>query len=146
MKSKLLHDENGLKTFVLVFDKNEEGKEPLLRFAAESALSAAQITAIGAFSEATLAFFDRQKKSYQEIPIKEQVEVLSFAGNIVEKDGDPMLHAHVVVGKRDGTAHGGHFLNGRVWPTLEMIVTETPAHLRRLKDEETGLPLIDLSS
>ena len=87
-----------------------------------------------------------KKKSYQEIPIKEQVEVLSFAGNIVEKDGNPMLHAHAVVGKRDGTAHGGHFLNGRVWPTLEMIITEMPAHLRRLKDEETGLPLIDLSS
>jgi predicted DNA-binding protein with PD1-like motif len=57
-----------------------------------------------------------------------------------------MLHAHVVVGKRDGTAHGGHFLNGRVWPTLEMVVTETPAHLRRRKDDETSLPLIDLSS
>ena len=74
------------------------------------------------------------------------MEVLSFVGNIAEADGNPKLHAHVVIGKRDGTAHGGHLLNGRVWPTLEMIVAETPAHLRRLKDEETGLPLIDLSS
>jgi len=64
----------------------------------------------------------------------------------VEKDGEPMLHAHVVVGKIDGTAHGGHFLQGRVWPTLEMIVSEMPIHLRRKHDEETGLPLIDLSS
>ena len=57
-----------------------------------------------------------------------------------------MLHAHVVVGKADGTAHGGHFLKGRVWPTLEMIIFETRAHLRRVHDEETDLPLIDLSS
>jgi predicted DNA-binding protein with PD1-like motif len=57
-----------------------------------------------------------------------------------------MLHAHVVVGKADGTAHGGHFLNARVWPTLEMIIFETHARLRRKHDEETGLPLIDLSS
>jgi uncharacterized protein len=146
MKSKLLHDENGLKTFALVFGKDDEVKESLLRFATENGLRGAQVTAIGAFSEVTLGFFDRKKKSYQEIPVNEQVEVLSFAGNIAEKDGSPMLHAHVVVGKRDGTAHGGHFLNGRVWPTLEMIVTETPAHLCRIKDEETGLPLIDLSS
>ncbi len=145
MKSKLLLDEDGLKTFALVFDKNEEPKESLMRFATENSLRGAQITAIGAFSEVTLGFFDRQEKSYREIPIKEQVEALSFAGNIVEKDGKPMLHAHVVVGKPDGTAHGGHFLKGRVWPTLEMIIFETRAHLRRIHDEETGLPLIDLS-
>ena len=146
MKSKVLHDVDSLKTFALVFDKDEQAKSSLLRFAAENALRGAQVTAIGAFSEVTLGFFDRQKKKYLEIPIKEQVEVLSFAGNIVEKDGKPKLHAHVVVGKRDGTVHGGHFLNGRVWPTLEMIVSEMPSHLRRVRDEETGLPLIDLSS
>jgi predicted DNA-binding protein with PD1-like motif len=142
----LLQDENGLKTFALVFEKDEEVKESLLRFASENGLGGAQLTAIGAFSEVTLGFFDRHKKSYQEIPVKQQVELLSFAGNIVEKDGKPLLHAHVVVGKADGTAHGGHFLQGRVWPTLEMIMTETPAHLRRVKDEETGLPLIDLDA
>jgi uncharacterized protein len=74
------------------------------------------------------------------------VEVLSFNGNIMEKDGKPMLHAHAVVGKADGTAHGGHFLRGRVWPTLEMIVSEMPVHLRRKQDEETGLALIDPGS
>jgi len=90
MKSKLLHDENGLKTFALVFDKDEEVKESLLRFATENGLRGAQVTGIGAFSEVTLGFFDRKKKSYQEIPVKEQVEVLSFAGNIAEKEGNPM--------------------------------------------------------
>jgi uncharacterized protein len=145
MKSKLLHDEKGLKTFALVFDKGDEAKEVLTRFARENRLGAAQVIAIGAFSEVTLGYFDRMRKSYQEIPVKEQVEVLSFAGNIVEKDEEPMLHAHVVVGKPDGTAHGGHFLQGRVWPTLEMIISEMPVHLRRKHDQETGLPLIDLS-
>jgi predicted DNA-binding protein with PD1-like motif len=145
MKSKLLQDQNGLKTFALVFEKNEPVKEPLLRFASDNGLRGTQINAIGAFSEVTLGFFDRQQKSYQQIPVKEQVEVLSFAGNIVEKDGEPMLHAHVVIGKSDGTAHGGHFLQGRVWPTLEMIISEMPVHLRRKHDEETNLALIDLS-
>jgi hypothetical protein len=145
MKSKLLYAENGLKTFALVLDKNEEVKDSLMRFADENRLHGAQITAIGAFCEVTLGYFDRQKKSYRQIAVNEQVEVLSFAGNIVEKDGKPMLHAHVVVGKADGTAHGGHFLQGRVWPTFEMIISEMPVHLHRKHDEETGLALIDLS-
>src|SRR5947208_15939996 len=99
MKSKLLFDKNGLKTFALVFDKGEEAKESLMRFAAENRLHGAEVTAIGAFSEVTLGYFDRQKKSYREIPMKEQVEVLTFAGNIVEKDGKPMRSEERRVGK-----------------------------------------------
>jgi predicted DNA-binding protein with PD1-like motif len=70
MRSKLISDENGLKTWVLVFDKDDEVKKSLLRFASEHGFRGAQITAIGAFSEATFGFFDRESKSYQEIPIK----------------------------------------------------------------------------
>jgi hypothetical protein len=57
----------------------------------------------------TLGVFDRQRKTYIKIPINEPVEVLIFTGNIVRNDCRPPLHAHVVVGKADGTAHGGHF-------------------------------------
>lgn len=146
MKAKLLHNENGLKTFAVVFDKNEDVQQSLLEFANSNRFADAYLTAIGAFSEVTLGFFDRREKTYKPIPIKEQVEVLSFAGNIVLQDGKPKLHAHVVVGKSDGTAHGGHFLGGRVWPTLEMIISELPAHLRRSPDEETGLALINLAA
>jgi uncharacterized protein len=143
VRSRLLNDSGGLKTFVLVFDKDEDVNSQLIEFATRNQLSAATITAIGAFSGVTLGYFDRQSKSYQKIPIAEQVEVVSFLGNIAQADGRPKIHAHIVVGKRDGSAHAGHFLDGRVWPTLEMIVTETPAHLRRVHDPETGLALID---
>jgi predicted DNA-binding protein with PD1-like motif len=146
MRSKLLYEEKGLKTFALVFGKDEELKEPLLEFAAQNALSAAQITAIGAFAAVTLGYFDRLAKTYRQIPLLEQVEVLSLVGNIALQDGKPRLHAHVVVGKADGTAHGGHFLHGTVWPTLEMVVSETPQHLHRRPDDETGLALIDLAA
>jgi predicted DNA-binding protein with PD1-like motif len=72
--------------------------------------------------------------------------VLSFSGNIIQQDGKPRLHAHVVIGKADGTAHGGHFLGGRVWPTLEMIISEMPVHLRRKHDDETGLALLNMAA
>ena len=142
MKSRLLHA-NGQKTFVLVLDKGDEAVAALTEFARERNLSAAHLTAIGAFSEVTLGYFDRERKDYVRIPMREQVEVLSLVGDIAIAKGEPQLHAHVVVGKRDGSAHGGHLLEARVWPTLEVMVVESPAHLRRVKDAETGLALID---
>jgi uncharacterized protein len=146
MKAKLLHDKDGLRTFAIVFDKGDEVRKQLQEFANTNRFADAHMTAIGAFSEVKLGFFDRQQKAYKTIPVNEQVEVLSFSGNIVQKDGKPTLHAHVVVGKSDGTAHGGHFLEGRVWPTLEMIASEMPVHLRRSHDEESGLALINLAA
>jgi uncharacterized protein len=146
MKTKLLHDEKGLRTFAIVFDKGDEVRQGLLEFANTNRFADAHLTGIGAFSEVTLGFFDPRQKAYKKIAISEQVEVLSFTGNIVQGDGKPKLHAHVVVGKSDGTAHGGHFLEGRVWPTLEMVISEMPVHLRRTQDEESGLALINLAA
>ena len=146
MKAKLLHENNGLKTYAIVFDKGDDVRQGLLEFANTNRLADAHLTAIGAFSEVQLGFFDRKQKTYKTIPIHEQVEVLSLSGNIAQEDGKPRLHAHVVVGKADGTAHGGHFLGGRVWPTLEMIISEMPVHLRRSHDQESGLALINLAA
>lgn len=145
MKSKLLNDA-AEKTYALIFDKGDEVIAALTNFAAEKELGGAHFTAIGAFEKATLGYFDRERKEYSEIPIEEQVEVLSLVGDIAQKDGKPKVHAHVVVGKRDGSAHGGHILEATVWPTLEVILTESPRHLQRNHDDETGLALIDLDA
>jgi predicted DNA-binding protein with PD1-like motif len=91
-----------------------------------------------------LGYFERERKDYKRIPLQEQIEVLSLIGNIALADGKPKLHAHVVIGKSDGSAHGGHLLEAHVWPTLEVIVVESPQHLRRTYDTETGLALLNL--
>ena len=145
MNARLVEGEQDARTFVVVFDPGEEAVEGLTGFAAEEGLAGSHFTALGAFSRATVGFFERERRDYLKIAIDEQVEVLSLVGNIVVgPDGKPLVHAHVVLGKKDGTAHGGHLLEGRVWPTLEVVVTESPRHLRRRRDETTGLPLITL--
>jgi predicted DNA-binding protein with PD1-like motif len=147
VQAKQLREEGSQKTFVLVFDTGDEAVSGLTEFAREHGLDAAGFTAIGAFGAATLGYFDLDEKEYQKIPVHEQVEVLSLAGNITRKvDGGPQVHAHAVLGRSDGTTRGGHLLEGRVRPTLEVVLTETPAHLRRKLDEETGLPLIDVQN
>jgi predicted DNA-binding protein with PD1-like motif len=143
VNSKLLNDHRGEKTYALIFEKGDEVMAGLKSFATESGLGGAHFTAIGAFSEATLGYFDRDRKAYKRIPIREQVEVLSLVGDVALKDGAPEIHAHVVVGTAEGAARGGHILEATVWPTLEVILTESPRHLRKVHDDETGLALID---
>jgi predicted DNA-binding protein with PD1-like motif len=132
------------KTFALIFDKGDEFIDGLTSFARENELSASHFTAIGAFRDVMLGYFDRETKQYKQIPIVEQVEVLSLVGDIALKDNLPQVHAHVVVGKSDGTAHGGHVLEAHVWPTLEVVLTESPKYLCRKTDPETGLALIEI--
>lgn len=143
MKAKLVHDD-GLRTYVAVLEKGEEAVALLTELADREGIEAASLTAIGAFRRATVGYFDRDTTSYLEIPVAEQVEVLSLIGDIGVAHYKPKLHAHVVLGRRDGSTCGGHLLEGSVWPTLEVVMTEVPDHLRRTTDSETGLPLIDL--
>ena len=146
MKSKVI-DSGGERTFALVFDPGEEVIAGLLRFATEHNLMGAHLTAIGAFERVTLGFFELQKKDYKKIAIDEQVELMSLVGNIARDDqGNPKVHAHVVVGKSDGTAHGGHLLDAYVRPTLEVVMVESVRELCRTTRPELGLALLDLAN
>jgi len=143
MKAKLIHS-GEQKTYALIFEKHDEVIAGLTSFAKQQSLAASHFTAIGAFSDLTLGYFNRDKKDYDKIPVKEQVEALSVMGDIALNKGEPKIHAHIVVGKRDGSTLGGHLVQAHVWPTLEVVLTESPRHLRRKTDEETGLALIEL--
>lgn len=144
MKYKLL---NGIdnSTYALVFQSGDEVMEILKTFANEHCLKAARFTAIGAFSKVELGYFDFSKKDYNRIPLNEQVEVLSLMGDVALYGDESKVHAHVVVGRSDGMAMGGHLLKGVTHPTLELILEETPSYLQRRMDKETGLPLIEIS-
>jgi predicted DNA-binding protein with PD1-like motif len=143
MKSTLLHESNGLRTLVVVLDTGEEPMSLVAKFAVEHRLGGSHFTAIGAFSSVVVAYFDWSSKRYQHIPIDEQVEVLSMIGDITIHHDKPAVHAHVVLGKADGSAHGGHLVRASVRPTLEIVITEAPRHMHRVHDAESGLALID---
>jgi len=144
VKSKLIHEDGAEKTFAVVFEAGDEAMAGLQEFARQNHLGGARFTAIGAFEEATLGYFDWQSKEYRKIPIREQVEVLSLVGDIALEDGEPKLHAHVVLGRSDGTTRGGHLLEARVRPTLEVMLVESPEHLHKEHDPQSGLALIRL--
>jgi hypothetical protein len=145
MKDSLIDAANGRRTFALVLETGDEVMQVLNAFARAKHLQGSHFTGIGAFSDAVVAYFDWPTKQYQKIHLGEQVEVLSMIGDIAMSTNGPTVHGHVVLAKSDGSAHGGHLVSAHVRPTLEVILTESPRHLRRQMDPESGLPLIDPS-
>ena len=143
MKSTLLSESHGRGEWAVVFDPGDEAMAGLRRFAAERQLTSAHFTGIGALSDVTTGWFNLGAQRYEPTEIREQVEPLSLIGDVAEgPDGKPAVHAHIVVGKRDGTAHGGHLLAAHVRPTLELVLVEYPKHLERKFDASSGLALI----
>jgi uncharacterized protein len=147
MKSKKIADDAGSETRIVVLDSGEEAFATLTSFANDAGITAASLTAIGAFEKATIGWFDFDKKTYKKIEIDQQCEVLSAIGDVaIGDDGKASLHVHVVLGLSDGTTRGGHFMSGTVRPTLEVVMTDTQAHLRRKKRADIGIALIDLDA
>ena len=143
MKSRLVWEQAGERTFVAVLDAGDEAFATITDFANRYSLGGASLTAIGAFERATVGWFDLRAKTYRPIEIDQQCEGLTLLGDIaIGDDGRASLHMHAVLGLQDGTTRGGHFLKGIVRPTLEVTIVETPVHLRRRKQPGLGIALI----
>jgi uncharacterized protein len=118
------------KTFILIFETGDELVEELNRFAIEQQLSAASFKAVGGLSSVRLGWFSWANKKYEpSVQLNEQIELLSLIGDVALKDGEPQVHAHAVIGRKDGTAHGGHLLEAHIRPTCEVVLVESPAPL-----------------
>lgn len=104
-----------------------------------------RIQAIGAVKKARLAYYDQGDKVYEFYDFNEPMEILSLIGNISLKNGQPMVHAHIVLSNGRGESFGGHLASGTVVFACECIIEElTGQEYERGLDETTGLPLWEL--
>jgi uncharacterized protein len=143
MQVQLLNPGEPTKHYAVIFYQGDEAFSGLLEFAKKYHVTSAHFTAIGAVNGATLGWFDPQRKMYKKIPIHGQHEVIGMSGDIALYQGKPIVHAHMVVGSPDGTAHAGHVLAAYVSPTLEVMVTVDPVAMQKRFDPATDLTLID---
>lgn len=139
MKSRLI--DRG--TYILIFETGDEVASLLKKFAEENHLAGSSFKAIGALSHAKVGWFNWETKKYEVASeFDEQVEVLSLIGDVALQEGKPVVHAHLIIGRKDGTAHGGHLMEARVRPTLEVVLTESSQALRKTLDPASGIALI----
>jgi uncharacterized protein len=143
MKVRLLSENGGAKNYAIILAKGDEVMSGLTDFARQNKVTSASFTAIGAFSHATVAWFDDARKEFRLIPIKQQVELVSMIGDIALVNDQPAVHTHVALASSDGTVRGGHVINAFVFPTLELFMTVYPTPLHKESDKATGLKLID---
>lgn len=144
MRSKLINQEEGRRTYAVSFDSAEEPIDLLKRFAKTRHLMASAFTGTGILGDVTLGFLDLKNKSMKEIVIDHSVNVLALSGSIEIERGGPSVHAQVVVGSADGSVQGGQLIRGHAESALELIIYESPRYLQKKIDPTTGLPLIHL--
>ena len=143
MRSKLIAEYP--KTFVVILDTGDEILSSLKSFARTEHLAGSSFKAIGGLSAVDLGWLNWETRKYETaVKLQEQVELLSLIGDIALKDDEPQVHAHLVIGRQDGTAHGGHLLSATVRPTCEIVITESPQHLQKEIDPVSGIALIRL--
>lgn len=109
--------------YVFRVPEDEELISYLTNFARKKGVKVGVINGIGALKSCTLGFYDPKKESYEHIKIDEEVELTNLSGNISIKEGDPFVHVHAVVGKRDGTTYSGHLFEARVF-VAEVVILE----------------------
>jgi hypothetical protein len=68
MKSKLISDENGLKTWVLVFDKDDEVRKSLLRFASENGFKERRSPPLALSGKSPLASLIAKRRAIRRSP------------------------------------------------------------------------------
>ena len=102
MQTRQLASNDGTRTYALILETGDEVMASVRGFAERERLTAAHFSAIGAFSDAVLAYFDWETKEYLDIPVSEQVEVAALNGDVaVAPDGSPAVHIHAVLGRRE---------------------------------------------
>jgi predicted DNA-binding protein with PD1-like motif len=157
MNHRLLHESAGRRSYVVALERGEHLMACLTEFAREERCQASELTAIGALEWSRLAYFDVERREYQELPLQEQAELLSLNGRITlpkgtdpdspeAEDAEPHLHVHAVLGHRDGSTSGGHLIEAEVRPTCEIFLTDYPTRLPRHEDPDSGLAVISLES
>lgn len=133
-------------TTLIRLETGEEAIAALRAWAEREGVGFAALQAIGALQRATLAHFDPAARAYTHISVAEQTEVVSLVGNVSwGPDGAPVVHAHALLGRRDGSAVGGHLIEGVVSPTLEVVLLTLPERVERQEDAATGLRLWKLT-
>src|SRR3954454_4554811 len=129
----------------LRFLSGERVTSLLVEWLSNDGVGYATLTGLGAVSAATVSYWNAATKQYETHELAEQMEVVSLIGNVTLRDGQPFVHAHVALGRRDLSIVGGHLNDLLVHPTLEISVVPGPDPVHRALDESCGLYVMQLA-
>jgi predicted DNA-binding protein with PD1-like motif len=112
------------RTFEIVFDKGDEVMSGLADFASTHHIAAAHFSGVGTLDSALIQWGDPVRQTKQVTEVNQEVELVSFIGNMTTQNGKLNIHAHAVLGYADGSAKAGHFVSGRVSVRVQLFVVD----------------------
>ena len=128
--------------YLLRFDRGEEIVSGLAVFAAQERIPGASFTAIGAAEKVVISFYSGRTKKYEDMLIKDELEISALSGNIAWKENEPVVHAHGVFSDRNMKSFGGHVKKCVVSFTCEVALSVFSKKIERMYDKTTGLNLL----
>ena len=124
--------------YTLRFDYGENFLAELKRFLIKNKLEGGWVLGLGAMVDPEIAYYDFKMEKYLKKKIKGKFEVLNLTGNAAWLKKEPVLHIHIILGKKNFTVLGGHLVDGKAGGTLE-ITLNAGQKLKRARDKSTGL-------
>lgn len=140
---KVIHKQD--RKYLLRFEKGEELVQTLLTFCENNNIKAGWIQGLGAAEEIEISYYNLAEQRYVPRQFQDEFEIVSLTGNIAQLDEKTILHAHVVLGKKDYTTIGGHLNSLIISGTGEILLTQIDQELTRSLDSGTGLNLLDVN-
>lgn len=140
MQSKKL---TPLAEYRLRLDRGESILDVITSFCNEKEITHAEFTAIGAIKDAEVGAYILESKTYTKKQYPGIWEVCSCLGNVALVDGEPFIHAHVVLSNQDNETVGGHLFSGKVGVTLEVHMHTYEERVSRSLNKDIGLKLLE---
>ena len=134
------------KDYLINIDKDEKVVETLTRFCKENGIKNAKLSGIGAVKKTEIGAYDLLKKKYIKREYSEILELLSLEGNVALKDGEPFIHAHVVLSDHNMQTLGGHLFETTVGVAGEFFLTQFDGNAYRELKPDIGLACMCLET
>ena len=126
-------------TFIIYLEQGEPIMETLTRFCKNNKIYNAQVSGIGAIKDIELGAYDLENKEYIIKNFNDTWELTSFQANVLLKDNEPFIHAHITVSDHSLIVKGGHLFEARVAAVGEFILRKINTNGKRELDPNIGL-------
>ncbi|MCH7762619.1 MAG: DNA-binding protein [Candidatus Marinimicrobia bacterium] len=126
-------------TYFIYVQQNEKIMDTLTQFCKDNDIHNGQISGIGAIRNIKMGAYDLDKKEYIIHHFNEVWELTSYQANVLLKDGEPFIHAHINISDHDLTVKGGHLFEADVAAVGEFILRKIETDGKRELDPTIGL-------
>src|SRR5258708_27516639 len=132
--------------YLIRLQRGERLSAALEQFIVETKIEGAWLSGLGAATDITLGFFNLNLKDYKWRTFGQMMEVVSLTGNLAYDDvGKIMFHLHGVFADDEYQTVAGQLKDLVACATLELFVHRSYEPMHRIRGDETGLQLLDLT-